>query len=201
MSLELEIKKNDPKTLLLLWEGEVWREVGKSLFINELRKFPPGLSWEDFLSRFTLLEDKVGKRYAIYLLSQRALLSSDLETRLVSKGISLPAAKAVVGFCREKKYLDDSQEIARLVAKELKKGQSAKAVLFKLRQKKGISEIALREHLQSAAPSDADALQKWMSKLGKKIDRSDPAEMRKLMAKLCRRGFSPDLVFKAFDDI
>jgi SOS response regulatory protein OraA/RecX len=201
MTLDIEMKKDDPKTIVLSWDGQFWRHLGKSLFFNELIKIPQDLSWEDFLSRFTLLEEKVSKKHAIYLLSQKALLSSDLLARLVSKGVSPDAAKASVQYCREKGFLDDAQEMARLVAKELKKGQSAKAAFFKLRGKKGIDEGLLREHLQQAAPSDSEALQGWLAKNGKKIDRGDPLAMRKLMAKLCRKGFSPDLVFKALGDI
>jgi len=197
--LTLEIGKNIPPPLVILLDGEVFREVCKSLFISELKKFPPEISRDDFLVRFALLEEKIGKRYALYLLSGRPLLSSDLEKKLLSKGLTPSAARGVVEWCRDKQYLDDTQEIARLVARELRKGQSARAVLFKLKHKKGISESSLREHLRSAAPSDVEALQRWMEKHARKIAKSTPAEKRKLMAKLCRLGFASDLVFKAFD--
>jgi len=52
MVLKLEIKKDDPKTLILYWDEEIWRNVCKSLFFNELRKLPKDLQWEDFYSRF-----------------------------------------------------------------------------------------------------------------------------------------------------
>ncbi len=200
MTLDIEVKKEDPKTILLSWKGEVWRELSKSLFFNELRKIPRDLSRDDFLKHFSLLEEKIGKRYSVYLLSQRAFLSSDLEAKLLAKGFSPGAAKAVIEYCTEKGFLDDSQEIARLVAKELKKGQSAKAVFFKLKAKKRIDEQQLRCHLQQAAPSDSDALQAWLKKNAKKIKGDDPLEIKKLMAKLCRKGFSYEAVFKAFRD-
>ncbi len=200
MALSIEVKKEDPKMILLTWEGKVWRELSKSLFFNELRKIPRDLSRDDFLKSFTLLEEKIGKRYAVYLLSQRAFLSSDLEAKLTSKGFSPGAARAVIEYCTEKGFLDDSQEIARLVAKELKKGQSAKAVFFKLKAKKKIDEQQLRRHLQQAAPSDSDVLQTWLNKNAKKIKSDDPLEIRKLMAKLCRKGFSYEEVFKLFRD-
>lgn len=199
MSLELRLKKEDPKVVFLLWEGEVWKEVSKLLFFNELKKIPSDVDWGSFLERFSLVEEKVGKRYALYLLSQRALLSSELEDKLLSKGVSSIVAKAIARDCIEKGFLDDRQEVGRLVAKELKKGQSAKAVFFKLRSKKRIDESLLREHLE-ASSSDADVLQKWLAKHAQKIDRNDPQEMRKWAAKLCRKGFSPELVFKTLGD-
>lgn len=200
MALELEIKKSDPKMIVLSWEGTVWRELSKSLFFNELKKFPCGLSWGDFLARFMLLEEKIGKRYAVYLLSQRALLSTDLKAKLLSKGLSASAAAVSVQYCFEKGFLDDSREITRLVSKELKKGQSAKAVFFKLKAKKGIDESQLRKHLQEIGHSDDEALKKWLQKNAKKINREDPQEVRKLIAKLCRKGFAPGTVFKALDN-
>lgn len=200
MVLELQLKKEDPKVILLLWDGEVWREMSKSLFFNDLRKFPSGLGWEAFLERFSLLEEKIAKRYSLYLLSQRAFLSSELEQKLTSKGISLDTVKGMIQYCFEKGFLDDRQEIARLVAKELRKGLSAKAVLFKLRSKKRLDENFLRQALQEASVSDADILNKWLEKNAKKINRDDPLERRKLMAKLCRKGFSSELVFNVFGD-
>ncbi len=195
MTLKTEVKNNDPQTLVILLDGEVWREVAKSLFQGELRKFPKDISREEFLSRFSLFEEKRGRSYAIYLLSRRLYLASDLREKLVGKGFSRGVADQIVESCVQKGYIDDSQEIHRLVAKELKKGQSAKAVYYKLRQKKGMREDLLKEALEKANPSDGDALDKWLEKHAKKIDRSDRDERRKLVAKLLRRGFSPELVF------
>jgi SOS response regulatory protein OraA/RecX len=199
MALQLEVKKDDPKSILVFWEGKLWKVISKSLFFNELRKFPGNLSEEEFLERFALLEKKVGKKYAVYLLSQRALLSSALESKLLSKGLSPNAARAAVDFCLQKKYLDDDREIARLVSRELEKAKSAKAIFFKLKAKKKVDEEMLRNQIQQIAPSDGDTLKKWLLKNQRRLAFDDPQKMRKLMAKLCRRGFSPDEVFKAFE--
>lgn len=206
MMLDLQIKEKNPKILLIFCDGELWREVSKSLFYNELRNLLSNLSEEDFLNRFSLLEGRIARRYCIYLLSQRSFLSADLEARLIFKGISPNAARAAIQYCCEKGFLDDSQEIARLVTKELRKGLSAKAVLFKLKSKKRIDESVLRHHLQEAESSDSDVLRKWLIKNAKKVNCDDRVEMRKLAAKLCQKGFSPELVFKelgtlSFDDI
>jgi len=194
MALTLEIKKNDPKTLILLWKGERWREVSRSLFFNDLKNIPPGLSWEEFFARFTALEEKIAHRYAIYLLSQRNYLSGVLEAKLIGKGIGPDTAKQAVAICLAKGYVNDAQEVQRLFAKEAKRGQSAKAAYFKLKQTKGISDAELRQHFQEAQMTDAQNLQQWLKKNASKIRRDDPKEMRKLAAKLCRRGFSFELV-------
>ena len=195
MSLSLEFKKDDPKALILLWEGNPWREVPKYLFYNELRRFPVQLNWEEFLSRFNLLEEKIAKRQAIALLSKRGYLSSDLETKLLFKGLSPKGAKAAVVYCQEKGFVNDTQEIARLIAREQKKGLGAKAIFFKLKQKKKIDDHQLRRGLDQTETSEKEALEKWLIKNAKKVKWNDPLEMRKLMAKLMRRGFSGELVF------
>jgi SOS response regulatory protein OraA/RecX len=198
MGLKLEVHKENPKRILVFWEGELWRDLNKALFFTELKKFPALLSWEDFSERFGILEQKAGKRYAIYLLSRRALLSSALEGKLTEAGIALEVAEALVEFCRERGFLDDAGEIARLVAKEQKKGMSAKAIFFKLRAKKGIDQTLLREQLQGVVSQDEAALQRWLLKWEKKIDYSNPLEVRKWMAKLCRKGFSHGIVSRVF---
>ena len=198
MVLKLEIKKDDPKTLILYWDEEIWRNVCKSLFFNELRKLPKDLQWEDFYSRFTLLEEKISKRYAVFLLAKRNLLSSELETKLLAKGFSSPSIESAILYCVEKGFLDDEQEIPRLYAKEIRKGYSSKAVYFKLKQKK-INDSQLRYHLKQAALEDRQNLKRWLIKHASKIKRDDPKEMKKLAAKLCRRGFSIELVFQELD--
>lgn len=201
MALSFFIKKEDPKTILLLWEGEVWREVCKSLFLSDLKKFSPHLSWEEFLTHFTQLEEKIGKRYSGYLLSQRNFLSSELAAKLVSKGLCPKSAQAVVQYCCEQGFLNDEEAVQRLIAKNLRKGISAKALFYKLKAKKGIDEALLRKHLSDLALPDSNTLQIWLGKNAHKMDRSDPHAMKKLMAKLCRKGFSYELVRVALRDI
>jgi SOS response regulatory protein OraA/RecX len=200
MALKIEIKKNDPKTLILFWEGEKWREVSKSLFFSDLIKLPLELTWEAFSAQFGVLEEKAAHRHAIYLLSHRNYLSSALEAKLIAKGIGLNTAKRVVAACCEKGYLNDTQETQRLFAKEARRGHSAKAAYFKLRAK-GLSDAALRQHLENATATDVHNLKRWLQKNASKIRRDDPHEMRKLAAKLCRRGFGMELVLKELGDI
>ena len=201
MSLRFEIKKGDPKSLILYWEEEAWRCVYKPLFISGLRKISPDLSWEEFLIQFTALEQRVAKRYVIWLLSRRIYLSSDLTAKLISKGFSPAIAEEIVAFCQAKGYLDDSQEIARLIAKEQRKGLAARAIYYKLKAKKGINETLLRQLLEKVTSSDQGALKLWLEKHAKKVNCNDPKERNKMIAKLCRRGFSPEMVFKELGDI
>ena len=187
MDLKIEIKKD---VLILFWEEEEWRTVSKSLFLNELKKFPQGIAREEF----SALEEKIAKNHALFLLSQRSLLSTELESKLLEKGISPECAKKTIALCTEKGYLNDDSGIEKLFARELRKGRSAKAAFFKIKQKAG--GIDLKEHYEQARASERESLKRYIEKNQKKINRSDPKEMRKWAAKLCRQGFSPEMVFR-----
>jgi SOS response regulatory protein OraA/RecX len=194
--LKLEIKKNDPKSLILHWEGQQWRKVCKSLFFKDLKKIPADLNWETFIFRFSLLEEKISKKYVLFLLSRRNYLSSELEAKLLAKGFSPAVVKDAVFQCCVKGYINDGEEVGRLFAKEMKKGQSARAVYFKLKQKKAMSDSQLRQHFQLVESEDRQTLQKWLKKNAGKIKSNDPKELKKLMAKLSRRGFSLELILQ-----
>jgi len=195
MTLELQVKKDNPKVLHLFWDGELWKSVSKSLFINEVKKFPPGLTWEELNSRFSAAEEKLAKRYVLFLLSRRSLLSSEVEAKLLDRGISSDCVNRIVEFCVKEGYLNDPNQIERFFSRELKKGRPAKAAYFKIKQK-GVSCSDLRAHYEHALTSERDALLKWLEKNKKKINRDDPKEMRKWIAKLCRRGFSTEIVLR-----
>jgi SOS response regulatory protein OraA/RecX len=194
MTLEYKDKSEDPKTLLLYWDGELLKEVHKGLFRSELRKIPRELTKEGFLAQMKAAEERIGRRYSIYLLSRRNYLSGALEERLCSRGISPQVAKIVVQSCLEKGYLNDTQEVARMVAKEARKGRSTKAIFYKLRQKKGVDSTLLKTQVESGELSEKEILEKWLTKHAKRINREDREAMKKLIAKLCRQGFSYELV-------
>jgi SOS response regulatory protein OraA/RecX len=187
MILKIEIKKD---AVILIDGEEKWRTVNKSLFLNELKKFSKGISREEF----SALEQKVAKNHAFFLLSQRSLLSAQLESKLLEKGISPECAKKTVELCSEKGYLNDDSGIERFFARELRKGRSAKAAYFKIKRKAG--SIDLREHYEQALTSERESLKRYIEKNQKKINRSDPKEMRKWAAKLCRQGFTPEMVLR-----
>jgi SOS response regulatory protein OraA/RecX len=197
MSLSFCLKNENRNVLVLCWEGEVWREVDKTLFISELSKFPSQLRWEEFLERFAQLEEKIAKKQALLLLAKRSYLSSDLESKLLAKGISLKASQMAIAFCQSKGFLNDDQEMVRLVQKEQRKGLGTRAIFCKLKHNKQIEDHRLRQALDQTELSEKEVLEKWLLKNAKKIKLEDPLEKRKLIAKLIRRGFSPDLVFNS----
>lgn len=196
MNLSLNIKKGDIKQIEIFWEGIFWREVPKALFFNDLVKFPPSLSWDQFILQFKALEEKIAKKQAVRLLARRSYFSTDLESKLCLKGFSPMAAKVAVLFCQERGYLDDTKEVARLIAKEQRKGLSKKAVYFKLKRQK-IDEHLIQQGLSQTEYSEKQVLEKWLEKNSqKKISGQDHRKLKKFINTLMRRGFSREDVIQ-----
>ncbi len=191
MGLELVEKKEDPKSLIIKWEGEIWRVVSKPLFFSELKKIPSDLSWDAFKALFLKLEEKLAQRQALWLLAKKNYLEADLEAKLKQKGISPNTAQSAVDYCRSKGYLDDKAQMKNLFSKAARKGQSARAAYFKLKTKVDGENLDL--HFREASAQDEEAMKAFVEKNKSKIEREGK---KKWAAKLFRRGFSQDLIMR-----
>lgn len=196
MALKWEKAPNNPKMIELFWEGSLFRTVYKFLFSKELGSIPETVTYEELCSYLAQIEQKGGRRYALWLLSRRAFLSSELEEKLLSKGISQESAERILHFCTERGYLDDAAQMNRLIAAELKKGRSRRAIYYKLTQQKGVNLALLNSCLKSTTTSDEEALDRWMAKHPRALQNTDYDARRKIMQKLSRLGFSTDLIRK-----
>lgn len=189
MGLEYEIKVSQPKRLIIKWKGELWREVDKALFINDLRDFPSCSTTEEFIAAFEKMEAKLAKLLCYRILSQRSLLSSELEKKVKERGISAHVAKTAVEECSSKGFLNDREHLKRLVAREQKKGLGKHIIAGKLRFSKGVDPELLSEMLEDLEPEEI-VLKQLVKKYSRNANSSDPKAKQKLIAKLMRRGFS-----------
>lgn len=188
MVLEWVKVSNNPQMIELFWEGSLLRTVYRFIFLKQLKSIPQGITYEQLCSYLTQIEIKQGKRYALWLLSRRSLLSSELKERLVEKSISEESADQIVNSCKDLGYLDDFSQLNRLVSLELKKGRSRRAIYSKLMQK-GVN----KEQLSSLQEiSDEEAIDRYLVKHAKKIHSYE--SRLKVMQKLSRLGFSIDLI-------
>ena len=199
MSLDLKFKESDPTTLLLIWEKEVWREVKKSVFFTALKRLPSHLTKGDFLSHFAQVEERLVKSYAYRCLSKRPLLSRQLATKLKEAGFSEPVVAKTVEQCQARGWIDDAAEIQRQIAKEQRKGRGKTAIFFKLKGKEGM-DLALVQKCLNEMGGEEEALQIALKKQIGKGALAHPYEKQKVIAKLVRRGFSLDAVFKALSE-
>ncbi len=189
MGLELEIKESRPKVLIIKWEGEVWREVDKLLFMKDLKDIPSCGTLEEFSEHFQKCETKQAKALCFRWLAQRSMLSSELEKKLTSKGISSFVARATVRDCLERGFINDQEHLKQLVRREQRKGLGKGMIASKLRFTKRVDPELLEEALEEGEP-EGDVLKQLAQKYAKKTDMNDPKAKQKLIAKLVRRGFS-----------
>jgi SOS response regulatory protein OraA/RecX len=188
MVLEWKKVPNNPKMIELFWEGSLLRVVYRFIFFKELKSIPAGITYEGLCLHLAQIELKGGKRYALWLLSRRSLLSSELQEKLSAKAISKESIAPIINYCKGLGFLDDSSQVDRFVASELKKGRSRRAIYSKLTQK-GVNP----SHLDSLKEiSDEEAIDRYLAKHAKKLQSYE--SRLKVMQKLSRLGFCSDLI-------
>ncbi|MES2121963.1 MAG: regulatory protein RecX, partial [Chlamydiota bacterium] len=163
--------------------------MDKFLFLKDLKSIPSCDTLEEFSDHFQKLEIKLAKVLCFRLLAQRGMLSSELEKKLTSKGISSTTAKRAVQDCSERGFIDDQQHLKHLVRREQRRGLGKGMIASKLRFTKRVDPELLQEALEAIEP-EGDILKQLVQKYAKKIDMSDSKAKQKLIAKLMRRGFS-----------
>ncbi len=192
MVLELKCKESDARVLVLLWNGEPWREVKKSVFFPLLKKVPVYETEAEFFAHFAKMEERRAKSYAYWALSKRSLLAKDLADKLRKVGFAEGVIATTLSHCTEKGFLNDETEIERLVQRELKKGYGKKAIFFKL-SLKGIERGLAQKYLDKV-DTEASAFEAVWKKYTRNKALENPKERQKIVAKLLRRGFSLDLI-------
>lgn len=189
MGLEIETKECDRNILILKWNGDIWKEVDRSLFINELKRFPSHLSQEEWIERFNALEIRVAKALALRLLAKKGRLSRELGEKMSQRGISGGAIDAALQYCRELGFLNDQEHVRAMIEKEQRKGLGKKMILYKLKVIKGVDAEMLQALSHEMSPEEEVAA-RLVKKLSKSIDLTDRKAKQKLIAKCMRRGFS-----------
>lgn len=176
MKLTWEINPEDSRSLLLMVDGDLWKEVYKNLFIRQLGSLSRCISLEDLEAKFSLIEEKVAKAESLRLLSAKSRFSRELEEKLSAKGLSDKAIQKAIAECQRLGYLNDREESERLAQKLQRKGYGASLIAAKMKAKGGACK---KEMLGDPAPI--------IRKLYEKKLRSSSKE--KAIASLLRRGF------------
>jgi len=146
-------------------------------------------------------ETAKARQQAIRLLARRPYSEASLRARLLEKGFGAAAADEVLAECRERRYLDD-QAFAAGTARGLAEGRlyGDRRISRALRDK-GVAEETIREALAGIRleMGEDEAIRRWLAKRGRLAAGAaeDPAERRKIVQSLMRRGFPLDRIFAA----
>lgn len=192
MQLSIQAKNGNPKVLVILIEGELYREVLSSLFRKRLSKISSFSSLEEFDLWFKDLEMACAKEYALKLLSLQSSYSTKLSQKLKMKGFSEAAIRYAVGEVTRLGYLNDADAWESMILREIRKGFGPRFIFAKLCAKK-VEREQLLHLLNEHYPKEEQIKQ------AKKIlhaTRKSLASKAKAAAFLQRRGFDHSLILE-----
>jgi len=199
MGLCLRDNLSDSFLIDVYWDEELLCSVYKKLFLKELSALASTPSRQEFLQVFALLETKLAKRTVVHVLAKKGYLSQELQKKLTAKGFSKAAIEHAIAFGQSGGFIDDEQELKRVIRSELRKGRGSQAILFKLKQKR-VPEEQLHLLREEILKGEKQALEDWMRKRGISKDVSDRKQRQKLYAQLMRRGFSSEAIRSVLND-
>ncbi|NWF97928.1 MAG: RecX family transcriptional regulator [Nitrospirae bacterium] len=142
------------------------------------------------------------KQYALKLLSYRARSEKELKERLKNKGFPENDIFTVTEHLKELGFINDN-----LLAESLKRDASERKLLSsdgikKYLLQKGIPKNVIKSVCNGNDNEDLDnAIKYLLKKFRKSGFYPDEKTKKKLYNQLLRRGYSPDIIFKAFNKI
>lgn len=148
-----------------------------------------------------------GRRYAINALSTRGMSARTLTTKLKRKGVSEDSARNIAEDLASKGVLDEAAYARAVAEGELNRKPAGKMLLLvKLRQR-GVTDANAKKAVERVLESTNHNPRELALELAKKKIRllsrvKDPAAVkRRLYGQLARRGFDPDTVKWAMQQV
>lgn len=189
MQIHIEQAKDRTK---IFSESHVF-EVSSSLFRSSLRSLPEVSSEEEFCRWFREISYKVGKNYALRLLSRQSYHSKKIGRKLAMQGIPHETATQILEELKKAGYLQDQDYVERWIEAHIKKGWGRGAILAKLRMQ-GLHVQEADKLIEKLLPFDQQ--KKMVAKeIERLCKRGYPKE--KIIRSLQRKGFSFDLILGA----
>lgn len=187
MQIQWRAKPEDSRFLEILIDGEIWREVVKSLFLKQLHSISRVQSLQELEEKFALIEKKVAKESAFRILAAKSCLSSEIRKKLALKKISTFAIESALQECLRLGYIDDAQELTRRVERKKARGEGPRRIAASLQiQGDGL----YREGEQQAA------IQRLLETRFRKCSLRDPKEKQKVIRALLYRGFDLETILQ-----
>ncbi len=187
MSLSVKIEAGRVK---VFHDEQEVRSFLKAVFISCLRNKMP-----ETFAEFLQLEAKVAKEQALNMLARRAYFKPELAQKLAAKGLAQTAVEGAIAFCESQGLFDDTCQLKCWIEKEQRKGRSARAILFKLKQKKMPVPLQIERGLLQG---EAEQLSRWLQASRKKIERMSPQQC---YGHLLRKGFSSEAIRLALNSV
>ncbi len=150
-------------------------------------------------ARKTYGSSRTVRECAFSLLEYRDRTEWELGQKLRERGYAADEIEQTVLFLKECRYLDDEAYAGRYVRSHASK-KSRRQIRFDLEQK-GISREIVELTLQEEEVDEDSQIRKLLLKKGWEPEkRLEPAEYRRIMGALARRGFSSEAIRKVMSE-
>lgn len=197
MNIQVAPKEGFKEQLTIFIDGEAWRDIHFAIFGRRPSLPSSCSSWEEWKQIFQELEEKQVRQYVLRRLASQHYHSQQLKKLLAGRLVSSPLIAKVIKDYMALGYLNDEMWIESFIRGHSKR-HSRRAILTKL-QSKGVPTEQVEDLLSQFVDVEGE-IQKAL-KLLKTRYRSknlkDPAEKRKVIAALLRKGFPFDCVKQA----
>jgi regulatory protein len=142
------------------------------------------------------------KSVAMYYLSHRARTEHQLKMTLRKKLYTEDVIEKVCDFCKQYEWLNDNQFALRYIENKMKhQGKGRQWIIQSLLQK-GIEKSTIEQALQLISETDEyEQLCEYIMKKQFFYEKSDQRLKQKIFNHLMRRGYTIDLINRAFQDI
>lgn len=177
-------------TIVILWEGEPWRNVHTAIFGKKPSLPQNSSTLEEFEYEFSRLEYGLAKAYAYRRLASMSMLSSNLAKSMRTRYVSDEVIKRIIDELTSLGYLNDQEWTKSFVRVQAQKKMGPKAIVAKLAAR-GISPELFEEYLKdiTAEKDQRTLICELLATKYRKRNISDFRERQKVVAALLRRGF------------
>lgn len=143
------------------------------------------------------------KNYCFLLLKFRPRSEKEFYSRLKRKKFEEPLIRQTLGFLKEKGFIDDNYFARSWIDSRLKKPLGLRRIRQELRQK-GVDKQTIESNIEKIKNSYSE--ESVVSQLARRrLDKSkgiDPGKLKvRIYAYLLRRGFSPETVINALNQL
>lgn len=195
LNIEIAPHPNRRSLLTISLDGDPWRDIHTSIFGSRPSLPKECISVEQFTEKFSVIEYRQAKYYAIKRLSLLSLPSAKLIRSLKERLISEPIILRLINELSEAGYINDQEWTASFVRVQSQRNIGPRAIAGKLASK-GMSSTYAKELLRESQTEEKQrsAVKQLLATRYRMRNLKDFREKKKVVASLIRRGFDFSLV-------
>lgn len=206
---KLEREWNHPAFWQFFFHGELFRKIGVAIIGSSPRDFyrmqKESKTVEEFERALFEKEARGASSYLVRQLARRALSEHESRNVLKKQGVSIENIDAAVEKAKSYGYIEDLSIAQSYSATLFSQKKSSRTVLTKIQKRFGSkADLFIENLIEDEEKLDRENLQVLIVRGLKVLEKKGGAtreNMQKLIARLCRKGFSYELIQTILKDI